>query len=185
MRRAVLVKEPKATTAYVCIDEPFGGMKVAIYHVDYCLKVGDRAFIARSTPFRKLLVVPASSVFETKKEAEVYAAQQGTLRWCVVETAGDIGDEVEVFEAYVRENFREKPYYGAGFRVRRLAVRKGAKETEPFWRLNHFATKKEADQAARRIVRDKLKEAEQTMHTASRVVGHYRRLALRLERGES
>ncbi len=40
----------KKQTAYVLVHESIAGLKPAVYHVDFCMRVGEQAFISRSLP---------------------------------------------------------------------------------------------------------------------------------------
>lgn len=167
MINASVKKEGKVAGAYVVIDEPISGWKPAVYHVDYCLRVGDRAFVARSSSFRKALVVPASWVFESKAEAAAYAARRGSPRWCVIlEEDKHGGISLEIVEAHVREGLREN-FYGTGYRYRSYILRKGAKEPE-YRHCRSFATEKEARREAGKLLREKIKAAARIMREAER-----------------
>lgn len=176
-------KETKKQTAYVLVSEPIAGLKPAVYHVDFCLRVGEDAFISRSVPFKKLIVVPASWVFDTAEAARLAATRRGQVRWCVLEKKSRRGrreGELEIVKAFVREGLRES-FFGSGYRYRSYVLREGAKEPEVFYGLHHFATRDEARRSALRQMRERLKKATASAREAARDVALLRAGLRRLE----
>ena len=176
MKRAVLARDSEGASAYVVIDEPIGGLKPAIYHCDYVLRIGDRALFSRTKSFKKLLAVPASWVFKTKEEAQAYAMKRGQLRWCVVENKKGV---LGIVLAHVREGLREN-FYGDGNRYRSCLFRVGAKEPEYTYGVRHYATKREARQQVSRMIRDRLRKAEKKLRQSEREVARLKRALARV-----